>query len=807
MTNKKFKKAAMALALTACVAATPLAANAETPENAADVQAPAAVDHTEADTQEAPEAELPAAEEPEAQPAAEAAAQPAAPEAPPIAVELPTAEETPEEKEETPVEVTPTEDAVVEKETPAKVAPAPAKADVDNLIEDPDAGIATMDGMENAVSDEHEAKIGDTSYGTLDEALKQAQAKDEVVLQKDHKGNIKITEWIKLNLNGKKIEGNVDVDLSGKKDDTATSQDGETDAEKKVEIVDGTITGATESGVTIKDAGDTNVLLKDLTIEKNKGKQGGGVHIENSQNVTIDHCTIQGNTGTRGGGIYTEHSTVEVKDSTFEKNTATDDGGAIAATQNSSLTVRNSKVLENKAADTAGGILAEKSTLEVTDSIIDGNRASVGGGLYISDIDAPGETKEDKPEHTITRTEITNNTADGQGIGGGIYLGAQKLTITDSKLTGNNTISKNGQTQGGAIVAYSPGDFTLDNTLIQGNTADVGGGIHVLSTKLRDSHIILCNNTRITGNVANQFGGGIFLDNMNNPAVLELVNASVDNNTANIAGGIGNYGSIVVLKDGAVLENNTAKQYGGGLYNRGKVTVESGATVMNNTASTYGGGLYNKGEATVESGAKLYNNHAALAGDDIYLAGKNSTLTLTKVGDDWMLDDCGHKINGWFADLLDARWDADGKQEHVINLKDYAADGLTIVENEDGSYTITILDKNATLALKAAHNVTPKPTPDPDPEPTPDPDTPDTPVSPEDPTTPPVQDVTPDEAETPVNPENPTNPPVQDATPDSTVAALPKTGVNWFTALAMALSGMALTVAGAFTSLFAKSKH
>ena len=1223
MTNKKFKKAAMALALTACVAVTPLAANAETPENAADVQAPAAVDHTEADTQEAPEAELPVEEEPEAQPAAEAAAQPAAPEATPIAVELPAAEETPgkeeapEEKEETPVEVTPTEDAVVEKETPAKVAPAPAEADVDNLIEDPDADIATMDGVENAVSDEHEAKIGETSYGTLQGAIDSAKDGDTVVLNKNTSGSINIAKWIKLNLSGHTINGDVKVDLSKK-------QDGETTVDKKVEIVDGTITGATESGVTIKDAGDTNVLLKDLVIEENKGKQGGGVHIENSQNVTIDHCTIQNNkttevskngsdvsvgagggvfvsdnshvtitdskildnTGTRGGGIYTEHSTVEVvekseiknniatdvpsgasnsnkglgggiysfdstltvtdstisdneakgstsliisndgelssstlgnggggicavgkksdvtldkvtvtgnkatsnvstnlgagggieaqggsltvkdstisnnnargngggifsaegnvldvsgstiqgnkgnngggihtgeardtsktpskatitdtkvldneitgglgggvyvgtranatlkdctvagnkvnqangmgggicayglgfdvtldnvqvenntfkdqngvgggvsaygfavnpgkltlkngttlkgntaasgggiyalgsmtilaentnvlnnsatgwgggvfayngvtlkanntkflgntantaggillwnnssadlnnsevsgnkatgngggvyvydatcslttsngtvfrensgyrgggifssggtvtvEDSTFEKNTATDDGGAIAATQNSSLTVRNSKVLENKAADTAGGILAEKSTLEVTDSIIDGNRASVGGGLYIADIDAPGETKEDKPEHTITRTEITNNTADGQGIGGGIYLGAQKLTITDSKLTGNNTISKNGQTQGGAIVAYSPGDFTLDNTLIQGNTADVGGGIHVLSTKLRDSHIILCNNTRITGNVANLFGGGIFLDNMNNPAVLELVNASVDNNTANVAGGIGNYGSIVVLKDGAVLENNTAKQYGGGLYN--------------------------KGEAIVESGAKLYNNHAALAGDDIYLAGKNSTLTLTKVGDDWMLDDCGHKINGWFADLLDARWDADGKQEHVINLKDYAADGLTIVENEDGSYTITILSDDGSIALKAAHDVTPEPTPEPNPEPTPDPDTPDTPVSPEDPTTPPVQDATPDEAETPVNPENPTNPPVQDATPDSTVAALPKTGVNWFTALAMALSGMALTVAGAFTSLFAKSKH
>ena len=230
MTNKKFKKAAMALALTACVAATPLAANAETPENAAGAQAPAAVDHAEADTQEAPEAELPAAEEPEAQPAAEAAAQPAAPEAPPIAVELPTAEETPEEKEETPVEVTPTEDAVVEKETPVEVAPAPAKvasapakADVDTPIENPDADIATMDGVEKEVSEDAATITGGKSYSTLDDALKDAKTGNEVVLQKNHTGNIKIAEWIKLNLNGKKIEGNVEVDLPKKQDDTATS--------------------------------------------------------------------------------------------------------------------------------------------------------------------------------------------------------------------------------------------------------------------------------------------------------------------------------------------------------------------------------------------------------------------------------------------------------------------------------------------------------------------------------------------------------------------------------------------------------
>lgn len=118
----------------------------------------------------------------------------------------------------------------------------------------------------------------------------------------------------------------------------------------------------------------------------------------------------------------------------------------------------------------------------------------------------------------------------------------------------------------------------------------------------------------------------------------------------------------------------------------------------------------------------------------------------------------------------------------------------------DYEYTYTASKDEVEITTDSRTETTTPETPD-------TPDTPVSPVSPEDPTTPPVQDATPDDAETPVNPENPSNPPVQDATPDSTVAALPKTGVNWFTALAMALSGMALTVAGAFTSLFAKSKH
>lgn len=851
------------------------------------------------------------------------------------------------------------------------------------------------------------------NYGTLDDALKDAKTGDEVVLQKDHSGNITIAEWIKLNLNKHKIEGNVDVDLSGKKGDTATSQDGETDAGKKVEISGGTITGATESGVTIKNAEDTNVLLKDLTIEDNKGTQGGGVHIENSQNVTIDHCTIQnnkttevspntnasvdigagggvfvsdkshvtiqngstiqGNTGTRGGGIYVENSTVEVKNSMIDGNTADDvpkkapnsnkglgggiysyestltvtdstisgneakgstsliwynskdeissealgnGGGGICAVgkksdvtldgvtvtgnkatyskkgtgagieaQGGSLTVKDSTISNNEAQGNGGGIFsAEGNVLDVSGSTIQGNKADNGGGIHTGEARDVSKTPS---KATITDTKILENEAIGSGEGGGVHVG----TRADATLKGC-TVANNKSVSTGGGIAAKLSTVTLDDTTVENNQAVNGGGLFHLGIAVPGS-LTLQNGSIIRNNTASSMGGGLFLwgnvglksensEISGNKALygagiaasqytanfaspkLELVDTKVNSNgdantvmgggiyaaqgvvlnakntkfldnTAKSGGGIllwsnssadlnnsevsgnkatGDGGGVYIwdstcsltASNGTVFRENSASN-GGGILNNGVLTLKKGTSLVENSAGLYGGGLCSSGTVEVESGAKLYNNHAAQAGDDVYLFGKGSTLTLTKVGDDWMLDDCGHKINGWFADLLDARWDADGKQEHVINLKDYKADGLTIVENEDGSYTITILDKNATLALKAAHNVTPKPTPDPEPEPTPDPDTPDTPVSPEDPTTPPVQDVTPDEAETPVNPENPANPSVQDATPDSTVAALPKTGVNWFTALAMALSGMALTVAGAFTSLFAKSKH
>ena len=630
MTNKKFKMAAMSLALTACVATAPLAANAEAPEETPDASVSAATEHeAEPPVEEVPaEEETPKEEEPPVEEAPEEEEEASEEEETPEEEEASEDEETPEEKEEAPAEnavvekeapaeelpvvLAPAENAVVDKNAPAEneipvvlasapaAAPAAAKEDADILMEDPDAGIATMDGAEKEVSTD-EATIGGTSYGTLQGAIDSAKDGDTVVLNKNTSGSINIAKWIKLNLNDHTINGDVKVDLSKKQGDAATTQDGETAANKNtVEIYNGTITGATDSGVTIKNAEDTNVLLKDLTIEKNEGKQGGGVRIENSQNVTIDHCIIRDNTGTRGGGIYTEHSTVEVRDSEIDGNTA-DDVPESSPTLNHGL---------------GGGIYSFDSILTVTDSTISNNTANgYSGSFKYGKNGVPGSTNlgrggggicavGEKSNVTLDNVRITENHAAKTSVscGGGIDAEGGTLTIKDSTITKNDA-----ESNGGGIYVEQNKTVTVSDSTIQGNKAENGGGIHLSQTTANITKTNILDNKITTGK-----GGGMVVTT---DGKATLTDCTVSGNHADTA--LGNGGGIYafgvgfdVTLDNVKVENNTAngkKGCGGGVYaqgfavNPGKLTLKNGTIIRNNSAAGNGGGVSLKGDVTLKS--------------------------------------------------------------------------------------------------------------------------------------------------------------------------------------------------------------
>lgn len=283
-------------------------------------------------------------------------------------------------------------------------------------------------------------------------------------------------------------------------------------------------------------------------------------------------------------------------------------------------------------------------------------------------------------------------------------------------------------------------------------------------------------------------------------------------------------GADVTIKDNA----------GSGIYTKQKVcdlTIGS-ATITNNGSGTVnekgigakkGGGIYNIGTIKLGKGVTINNNAASEAGADLYVGpGGKLTFSVGNAGIGDILDkgpdgtDCGHKIDGWYIDANGARWDfdtdADSAQAFLGSL-DELPDGVTAsYDQATGLYTIAV-DKTAGngFALKAAHAELPAPTPEPDgpdnPNPNPDPKPepkpgPDTPVTPEDPQLHPVQDARADTPDSTVLPANPANPAVQDA------HALPQTGTSLFAALAMALSGFALTIAGAWASLLGKnSRH
>ena len=155
-------------------------------------------------------------------------------------------------------------------------------------------------------------------------------------------------------------------------------------------------------------------------------------------------------------------------------------------------------------------------------------------------------------------------------------------------------------------------------------------------------------------------------------------------------------GATVTIKDNA----------GSGIYTKQNVcnlTIGS-ATITNNGLGTVnaskigadkGGGIYNIGTMTLGKNVVIYNNHAQNAGDDIYNTG---TITFGDVGEEWVLDDCNHDINGWYddgsgySDGTYSRWAAHTYPSYISQFSEFDEEtGLATLDYE--------------VALKAAHDV------------------------------------------------------------------------------------------------------
>ncbi len=228
---------------------------------------------------------------------------------------------------------------------------------------------------------------------------------------------------------------------------------------------------------------------------------------------------------------------------------------------------------------------AGEDAAETGDLDIDGSLTIIGAGRDNTIIDANGL---DRVLHILGGTVVIEGVTIAGGVGldehgGGILADGDDLTLRNSRVTGNSTVSTGAvQHMAGGIYFRSPDHLIIENSRIDHNTtADKGGGIHLLT-----------------------FSEGT------------ITNSLIDNNEAGSGGGISSLGALTMHNSTISDNTTTASNSGGaGLSSSGGLTMVN-STISGNEAISSGGGMVvGSGSEAFLYNVTITNNTANLDGD------------------------------------------------------------------------------------------------------------------------------------------------------------------------------------------------
>ncbi|WP_257386266.1 choice-of-anchor Q domain-containing protein [Tahibacter caeni] len=357
----------------------------------------------------------------------------------------------------------------------------------------------------------------------------------------------------------------------------------------------GNVFAATISGLSLTDG--------------NSADEGGAIFVDDSD-LTVSNCVFRNNTAQRGGGLYAFPSgstTLAVRDTRFETNSASADGGGFGAQDIDAVVIDKVVATGNTAARSGGGAFLRAVGVTITSSDFSNNTASTlapavvgitgGGGLRIDGSKATATA-------SITATRLVGNTSQ-KGQGGALWITALPPDVPPT-------------------VAAA----TLDRVQVSGNTADLaGGGIHAayINTTLTAASL--------AGNTAQQAGGGIAFQSA---GALDLVNTTIAGNTSALATGGGVYsaaGTSLAVASSTFAGNGAAS--GGGIARDGSGATLRNSIVANNNAPSAPdlAGSFTSNYTLVKNigGASLAGGSGNLTGVDPLLGAlaMNGGLTLS----------------------------------------------------------------------------------------------------------------------------------------------------------------------------------
>lgn len=274
------------------------------------------------------------------------------------------------------------------------------------------------------------------------------------------------------------------------------------------------------------------------------------------------------------------------------------------------------------------------------------------------------------------------------------FTGSFVATIDHSKVdvinsTGNGSNGSHFDIKNGSVVRFndngshglSAGWLTIDNSTVEA-LRNGANGVHTGSTlTIRNNAVVTIRENRCAISSKWTIPGALYVT--------------------------GGQGSTIDATSTVTITDNLGS---GILLKSDDLTVAEGAklTITNNKAEKLGqgGGVNVRGNLVLPEGTVLYNNHAAEAGDDIYSTG---TITFGPVGSNWTLNDCNHRIDGWYYDGQEKTVEGEnGATEIAVSPRwnGKTTMGGLCLEGRDEYYKLYAPAEEpvtAPLALKAAH--------------------------------------------------------------------------------------------------------
>lgn len=344
-----------------------------------------------------------------------------------------------------------------------------------------------------------------------------------------------------------------------------------------------------------------------------------GTYVENLLLTTPSSLVIRGvgaaGTIIDGGGagsvLVAQTNRLRLEGVTI-RNGAADRGAGLRLDDRARVEVVDSRIAGNQASVYGGGVaLGSRASLTLTDTTVEDNGALSGAGIHTEIVGAGASGKSCRGGTLImNRGALRGNVVDNQGPAmnatGVVCNGGARVDLNDVVVEAN-TVGCVGCGGSGAIRAH--GKLVLRRTTVVDNSAGgifARGSLEVLESTIADNdggsfgvggvsigslpsfarHKLRIVRSTISGNSA-QYGGGVYVRS----AKASIETSTISGNSAAIGGGISVWGSsnqarVIVLN--STVAGNSATSSAGGIARVDEVPVTLQATILGDNQAPSG---------------------------------------------------------------------------------------------------------------------------------------------------------------------------------------------------------------------------